>query len=217
MDIDYRPYTWESKIKAKEIAKQIGLPLVPGSKGVVKNIEIAKKEITSCKEKLNESENILKASLVPKDPLDEKNVQFLKDKLIDMTSRSTFDKYLTIGQSERIASLFNEGKLPVAYTTQYEIATMGDVEFDKVKPKGKNGAVELVLRYEDISVDDADEGTVAANEVDIDRTVIGLNWYVTKTVKFMANYSAVSLDNEVNPGGTTEDLDSFQIRAQYAF
>ena len=37
-------------------------------------IEIAKKEITSCKEKLNESENILKASLVPKDPLDEKNV-----------------------------------------------------------------------------------------------------------------------------------------------
>ena len=89
--------------------------------------------------------------------------------------------------------------------------------FDKVKPKGKNGAVELVLRYEDISVDDADEGTVAANEVDIDRTVIGLNWYVTKTVKFMANYSTVSLDNEVNPGGTTEDLDSFQIRAQYAF
>ena len=89
--------------------------------------------------------------------------------------------------------------------------------FDKVKPKGKNGAVELVLRYEDISVDDADEGTVAANEVDIDRTVIGLNWYVTKTVKFMANYSTVSLDNEVNPGGTTEDLDSFQLRAQYAF
>ena len=73
------------------------------------------------------------------------------------------------------------------------------------------------MRYEDISVDDADEGTVAANEVDIDRTVIGLNWYVTKTVKFMANYSAVSLDNEVNPGGTTEDLDSFQLRAQYAF
>ena len=90
-------------------------------------------------------------------------------------------------------------------------------KFDKIKPAGKNGAVELVLRYEDISIDDADEGTVAANEVDVDRTVIGLNWYVTKTVKFMANYSTVSLDNEVNPGGTTEDLDSFQLRAQYAF
>ena len=90
-------------------------------------------------------------------------------------------------------------------------------KFDKVKPKGKNGAVELVLRYEDISVDDADEGTTAGSEVDVDRTVIGLNWYVTKTVKFMANYSTVSLDNEVNPGGTTEDLDSFQLRAQYAF
>ena len=33
------------KIKAKEIAKKIGLPLVPGSKSVVKDIEIAKKEI----------------------------------------------------------------------------------------------------------------------------------------------------------------------------
>lgn len=90
-------------------------------------------------------------------------------------------------------------------------------KFDKVKPKGNMGAVELVLRYEDISVDDADEGTVAASEVDVDRTVIGVNWYVNKTVKFMANYSSVSLDNEVNPGGTTEDLDSFQLRAQYAF
>ena len=90
-------------------------------------------------------------------------------------------------------------------------------KFDKVKPSGKNGAVELVLRYEDISIDDPTLGTVTANEVDVDRTVIGLNWYVTKTVKFMANYSTVSLDNQVNPGGTTEDLDSFQLRAQYAF
>ena len=38
--------------------------------------------------------------------------------------------------------------------------------FDKINPKGKMGAVEFVLRYEDISIDDADEGTVAASEVD---------------------------------------------------
>ena len=37
-------------------------------------VEIAKKEINLCKEKLIESESILKISLVPKDPLDEKNV-----------------------------------------------------------------------------------------------------------------------------------------------
>ena len=89
--------------------------------------------------------------------------------------------------------------------------------FDKINPKGKMGAVEFVLRYEDISIDDADEGTVAASEVDVDRTVVGVNWYVTKTVKFMANYSSVSMDNQANPGGTTEDLDSVQLRAQYAF
>ena len=79
------------------------------------------------------------------------------------------------------------------------------------------GAVEFVLRYEDISIDDADEGTVTASEVDVDRTVVGVNWYVTKTVKFMANYSRVSMDNQANPGGTTEDLDSVQLRSQYAF
>ena len=90
-------------------------------------------------------------------------------------------------------------------------------KFDKIKPKGKYGAVEFVLRYEDISIDDADEGTVAANEVDVDRTLLGVNWYVTNTVKFMANYSSVSMDNQANPGGTTEDLDSIQLRAQYAF
>ena len=33
------------KIKAKEIAQKIGLPLVPGSKGIVKDIETAKKKI----------------------------------------------------------------------------------------------------------------------------------------------------------------------------
>jgi len=37
-------------------------------------IEMAKKEINSCKEKLIEAESTLTVSLVPKDPLDEKNV-----------------------------------------------------------------------------------------------------------------------------------------------
>ena len=44
--------------------------------------------------------------------------------------------------------------------------------------------------------------------------IVGVNWYVAKTVKFMANYSSVSMDNQANPGGTTEDLDSVQLRAQ---
>lgn len=89
--------------------------------------------------------------------------------------------------------------------------------FDKIKPAGPMGAWEVILRYEDLSLDDADEGTVADSKVDIDRTVFGLNWYATETVKFMANYSIVSMDNEVNPAGTTKDMDSFQLRAQYTF
>ena len=51
----------------------------------------------------------------------------------------------------------------------------------------------------------------------IDRTVVGVNWYVTKTVKFMANYSSVSMDNQANPGGTTEDLDSVNLELNTHF
>ena len=92
-----------------------------------------------------------------------------------------------------------------------------DSKFDKIKPNGDLGAWEIVLRYEDISVDDSDEGTIASKEVDVGRTVLGVNWFPTETVKIMANYSSINLSNEVNPGSTTEDLDSFQLRAQYAF
>tara|TARA_Y100000590_G_scaffold460157_1_gene618848 strand:+ start:1623 stop:2975 length:1353 start_codon:yes stop_codon:yes gene_type:complete len=89
--------------------------------------------------------------------------------------------------------------------------------FDKVKPKsGGIGAVELVLRYEDVTVTDGDEGTTTSSDVDADRTVLGLNWYVNKATKFMFNYSSVDLDNEVF-SNSQKDKDSFQIRAQYAF
>ena len=89
--------------------------------------------------------------------------------------------------------------------------------FDRVKPKsGGIGAVELVLRYEDVTITDGDEGTAIGSDVDADRTVLGLNWYVNKVTKFMFNYSSVDLDNEVF-SNSQKDKDSLQIRAQYAF
>ena len=85
------------------------------------------------------------------------------------------DENLSLYVDDPVVDILKNGEslsLVVSDPSQYE-----DGPFSEIKPAGKNGAVELVLRYEDISVDDADEGTVAANEVDIDRTVIGLNWY----------------------------------------
>ena len=89
--------------------------------------------------------------------------------------------------------------------------------FDKVKPKGGMGALEAVLRYEDVSVTDSNTGTVNANDIDIDRMVLGLNWYINKSTKFMVNYVSVGLDNLNNPAGNTSDKDSIQTRLQYAF
>ena len=47
--------------------------------------------------------------------------------------------------------------------------------------------------------------------------VLGLNWYINKSTKFMVNYVSVGLDNLNNPGGDTSDKDSIQTRFQYAF
>ena len=89
--------------------------------------------------------------------------------------------------------------------------------FDKIKPKGDMGALEAVLRYEDVSVTDSNTGTVNANDIDIDRMVLGLNWYINKSTKFMVNYVSVGLDNLNNPAGNTSDKDSIQTRLQYGF
>ena len=109
------------------------------------------------------------------------------------------------------------GQISYIFTGETRSYKWKSGKFDKVKPKGGMGALEAVLRYEDVSVTDSNTGTVNANDIDIDRMVLGLNWYINKSTKFMVNYVSVGLDNLNNPAGNTSDKDSIQTRLQYAF
>jgi phosphate-selective porin OprO/OprP len=87
--------------------------------------------------------------------------------------------------------------------------------FGRVKPKsvvgqGGYGAWEVVARYSTLDLTD---GSVVGGEEE--NFTLGLNWYPTDTLRFMANYVNVL---EVD-GGTYDGVepDIFQMRAQWAF
>ena len=108
--------------------------------------------------------------------------------------------------------------------------------FAAIKPKDEGGAWEVVARYEDAEVDIPGRSLSA----DLERMVLGVNWYVNKNVKFMLNY----VDSEMDEcsGGTrtftntvdgeddpvsedtfgfskcsNDDGQAFSLRGQYVF
>ena len=83
-----------------------------------------------------------------------------------------------------------------------------DGTFDPVIPRGKWGAWELGLRFSTLDLDDAD---ILGGE--IDSTTLGLNWYISPRIRFMANYIRVDSDRR----GVSDDPDIFQIRSQLVF
>lgn len=66
----------------------------------------------------------------------------------------------------------------------------GSGAFAAIKPKGDGGAWEVVARYEDAEVDIPGRSLSA----DLERMVLGVNWYVNKNVKFMLNYVDSEMD-----------------------
>ena len=86
--------------------------------------------------------------------------------------------------------------LQAAYTLTGETRgyKAGSSAFAAIKPKGEGGAWEVVARYEDAEVDIPGRSLSS----DLERMVLGVNWYVNKNVKFMLNY----VDSEVD-GCTT--------------
>ncbi len=73
--------------------------------------------------------------------------------------------------------------------------------FKSIKPKDEMGAWEVVLRYEDAEVDIPGRNISA----DLERLVVGLNWYVNKNVKFMLNYVDSEIDDCSSSGVTATD------------
>ncbi|MCS3903970.1 phosphate-selective porin OprO/OprP [Methylohalomonas lacus] len=88
----------------------------------------------------------------------------------------------------------------------------GPGDFDKVSPsttvgKGGIGAWEVAARYSSLDLNDG-----ALNGGKQDLLTVGLNWYATKNIRFMANYNQV-LDLK---GGAFDGAEpaAFQARAQ---
>ncbi len=97
-------------------------------------------------------------------------------------------------------------------------------KFGRVSPKGivgkgGIGAWELAVRYSAIDLDDAD-----TRGGESDNWTVGVNWYATKYVRFMANYVRADADPfteetslDVDPTEDDDTLNIFQLRAQIDF
>lgn len=80
--------------------------------------------------------------------------------------------------------------------------------FKAVSPKRRSGAIELTARYSRIDLDDGDVlGGIESN------ATLGLNWYVTKHLRFMVNY----IDARSRRRGESDDPDILLLRAQAMF
>ncbi len=82
--------------------------------------------------------------------------------------------------------------------------------FKQIRPKGRYGAWELAARYS--SIDLADQNVQGGQE---DNITLGVNWYVNKNLRFMANYILVNADP--NRYGDQDEPRILQFRGQYHF
>lgn len=88
-------------------------------------------------------------------------------------------------------------------------------KFSRVMPKsvvgeGGIGAWELALRFSALDLSDAD-----IDGGEMDSVTLGMNWYPTPTLRFMANYvDVLDVDGGPNDG---DEPSVFQLRSQWAF
>jgi phosphate-selective porin OprO/OprP len=99
----------------------------------------------------------------------------------------------------------------------YKKGAFGRVSPKSIVGRGGHGAWELAARYSYVSLDDS--GIKAGEESNI---TVGLNWYATKYVRFMANYVYVDADpiSEYTTGGVSNVDDKpsiYEMRAQIDF
>ncbi|MGH8525179.1 MAG: OprO/OprP family phosphate-selective porin, partial [Gammaproteobacteria bacterium] len=72
--------------------------------------------------------------------------------------------------------------------------------------KGGYGAWEVALRYSDVDLNDED---IEGGEED--NLTVGLNWYPTRNIRFMANYIHANSERQ----RVEDDPHVFQIRTQF--
>lgn len=123
-------------------------------------------------------------------------------------------------QSEYVASTWEDDTNEVEYSGYYVQGAWTltgesrsykskDGIFDKISPKGANGAVELVAKFEHGEIDDDRTGAI---ENGFDNVTVGVNWYVNKNVRLSANYIMTELDEK--DGNGQDDGNAFSTRLQ---
>jgi phosphate-selective porin OprO/OprP len=93
--------------------------------------------------------------------------------------------------------------------------TFGRVKPESIVGKGGHGAWEVAARYSSIDLDD---GGIEGGEED--NITVGLNWYATPNIRFMANYIRASTDPtsvDKYPSAGDEDANIYQLRGQIDF
>ncbi len=87
--------------------------------------------------------------------------------------------------------------------------------FDKVKPKGANGAWEVFARYDSLDVTQSDKSPlIALTAEEAETLTLGINWYVNSAVKVALNYVHAETDTQIND---EDDGDALTARLQIAF
>jgi phosphate-selective porin OprO/OprP len=90
-------------------------------------------------------------------------------------------------------------------------------EFGPIYPKGKNGAVELAVRYSHLDLTDSDADVFGGEGKNI---TFGANWYANNNVRLMANLIIVNNDEFADGDGDFSGDDDFTVvavRLQYLF
>lgn len=92
---------------------------------------------------------------------------------------------------------------------------------DKIKPKGKGGAWELVAKIDNIEADcgstaQCTAAGAAGQDPEVQAVTLGVNWYANPAVKMTLNYTSTTSDNIV-AAGAEEDASAILLRTQLAF
>jgi len=97
---------------------------------------------------------------------------------------------------------------------QYHANTgrIGGIRPARAVNDGGIGAWELVLRYSDVSLQAYEASNTTRNKGEL--WTIGMNWYASPSVRFMANYNHVDIGKSAQPSQT---LQAVQLRGQIVF
>ncbi|MEN8250470.1 MAG: porin [Bacteroidota bacterium] len=120
--------------------------------------------------------------------------------------RMTGEYYYNMVSVKDIATTtnFNGFYVQTAYllTGENHAWNFREGEFTQVRAESKKGALEVAARYSYLNLNDFDAGLLGGQK---GQYTVGINYYASRNVKFMLNYSYVNHDQYANGSGDYSD------------